>query len=220
MKIKPLERAIVVFESLEEVEAAWDIIRDREEILDMKSEIADVTLQETSYDIEDLLELFGFKEANVTYDLGYFQGSGASFVADEFYLPHGKEFDFEELREKRGYKEILEAFKEVYDEAEGLEVYARCFTNEYRTHYVHCNTVEWEVEECEFYEQNRDAVPRIEAYLNDIECAVERELEKVYNGFMLEDDWVKEAIVENELEFELSIDEIEIIQKKLERSEE
>ena len=218
MIIEPTDERKVIFENLKEVEAAWPIIEESEKIFELRDSTARQTLDDTTYDIESLLEDLGFKNARVYYDMGYHQGSGASFTADCFCNELNKNMDFNDLREKRGFSDLINVFEELYDEIGEHQIEAIYHFNNFRNNYVHCKTLNWEIIDTDIeYESD---IHSIEYLLDVLECEVESILKKAYDEIMLDDQWVKEVIVEVGIEFILDEKEVEEIKEKLSKKKE
>ena len=217
MIIEPTEERKVIFENLKEVEAAWPLIAGSSQVTEMRDSNVKQTIQDTAYDIETLLEKLGFKNPEVHQDIGYYQGSGASFTADCFCIEPDKKIDLDDLREKSGFEGLINIFEGLYEKIKGHKVMAEYYPNSLRTYLVHCKTLGWEItiSDTEIASDNNS----IELGLESLECEVERILEKVYDEIVLDYEWIKEAVI-GETSFVLSIEEIEAIEKRLLKKDE
>ena len=218
MRVRTIEIKKVIFDSVEEVEKVWDLIEDSEEVESIKEDYTYMIIDDAKREIEILLEKMGFENPRVTSDLGYHQGSGASFTADYFYIDKDEKIDLDKLKEGFApYQDIIDAFGSLYDEIKGYQTEAYCEANSFRNYYLHSKTLNWHIaEDCEFYIERDGHVGYEESMLESIEDEVERVLNRIYFDSMSDEEALKESVVENEIEFDLT----EEMEKKLTNTKE
>ena len=206
MRTRTIELKKVIFDSVEEVNKVWDLIENSDEVESIKEDYTYMVIDDTKQEIEFLLEKIGFENPIITSDLGFHQGSGASFTADYFYLDEDNKIDINKLKESYPqYTDIIDSFKGLYDEVKGVQVEAYYDSNSFRTHYLHSKTLNWHItEDCEFFIEKDGHVGYEESMLESIEDEVERVLNDIYFKSMSDEEAFKEGLVENEVEFDLT----------------
>ena len=206
MRVRTIELKKVIFDSEEEIVKVWDLIKDTEEIRDIREDYTFFNIDNAKQELEFLLEHLGFENPQITEDLGTQQGAGASFTADYFYIDKDNEIELHKLKEYYPqYISIIDSFKRLLDETKETQVEAYYDPNDFRNHYLHSKTLGWHIiKDCEFSIKKDGHIEYEESILNNMESEVERILSNIYFKSMSDEEAFKEGLVENEVEFSLT----------------
>ena len=199
----------IVFDSLEEVDTVWEYVKYKPVLDKVRNEVLAYSLESLAGEIETLLEDMGFSEAVVEYDFKGFN-KGAMFVCDEF--KKKKEIDFVSIKFRYGskFEELIRLCEEIYDITEGVNISARPVV--VKTGAIVPDEIRWEVEVDSSVDPELES--DVEWRLDDMEKEVDSIFKTEYESFQ-EDEWLKEVLVEDEIEIEFDMYEIEAIKNRV-----